>query len=135
MDVTFDYAIGFKIEADANVDINADADIDKMVDTIISSSDEYENKVYTVYADKNKIEEVCEPLELNDIDNMSVSSEIIFTCDGVAAEPSEKKIKKNLKMSLEKLKEECKLYNINSEGTKNELIARLLGLKKLNENK
>jgi SAP domain len=97
-----------------------EVDIDKMVNSIISSSEDYEAKIITehkVYNDDN-----------NDADNMSVTSDIIFTSD-------DKKIDKTLirkysKMPVEKLKEFCSLNNINAEGTKNQLITRIIENKK-----
>lgn len=81
------------------------ADIDKMVDTIISSSEEYSG-------------------EHNESDNVSVSSEITFTSDD---KKNEKTLyKKYSKMSLDKLKDYCVSNKINSEGTKNQLIANII---------
>lgn len=81
------------------------ADIDKMVDTIISSSEEYSG-------------------EHNESDNVSVSSEITFTSDD---KKNEKTLyKKYSKMSLDKLKDYCASNKINSEGTKNQLIANII---------
>ena len=80
-------------------------DIDKMVDTIISSSEEYSG-------------------EHNESDNVSVSSEITFTSDD---KKNEKTLyKKYSKMSLDKLKDYCVSNKINSEGTKNQLIANII---------
>lgn len=87
--------------------------IDEMVDTIISSSEEYEKKFH----EDSQAE--------NDNDTMSVSSEITFTSDEKKADR-----KKYLKLSLDKLKEICNQNNINNEGTKNQLISRIIEIKK-----
>lgn len=108
-----------KYEAD-KADESEEIDIDKMVNSIISSSEDYEAKItpeQKVYNDDN-----------NDIDNMSVTSDITFTCDDKKTDKT--LIKKYSKMSLEKLKEFCSLNNINIEGTKNQLITRIIENKK-----
>ena len=109
--------------------INADkegeadeVDIDKMVNSIISSSEDYEEKIVT------EQKEYSEHNENIDIDNMSVTSDITFTSDDKKNEKT--LIRKYSKMSLEKLKEFCILNNINAEGTKNQLITRIMENKK-----
>ena len=96
-----------------------DADIEKMVDTIISSSEEYEKKASVDLNDSG---------EHNEPDNVSVSSEITFTSDDKKGDKAQHK--KYSKMSLEKLKEYCVSNEINSEGTKNQLIARIIDVSK-----
>lgn len=91
-------------EGDADTDA-----IDRMVDTIISSSEEYEKKI----------------LDDADGDTMSVSSEITFTSD---EKKNEKK--KYAKMSLDKLKDLCNQGNLNNDGTRNQLITRIIEAKK-----
>ena len=86
-------------------------EIDRMVDTIISSSEEYEKK-FREDAD-------------GDTDTMSVSSEITFTSD---EKKNEKK--KYAKMSLDKLKDLCNQGNLNNDGTRNQLITRIIEAKK-----
>jgi hypothetical protein len=98
---------------------DAEVDIDKMVDTIISSSEEYEKKASLELNDSG---------EHNEADNVSVSSEITFTSDDKKGEKSQHK--KYSKMSLEKLKEYCVSNKINSEGTKNQLITRIIDVSK-----
>ena len=98
---------------------DAELDIDKMVDTIISSSEEYEKKGSLDLNDSG---------EHNEADNVSVSSEITFTSDDKKGEKSQ--YKKYSKMSLEKLKEYCVSNKINSEGTKNQLITRIIDVSK-----
>lgn len=87
-------------------------DIDRMVDTIISSSEEYEKKV----------REDTEG-DTGDIDTISVSSEITFGDDKAL-------MKKYSKLSLDKLRELCNSSTLNNEGTKNELIKRIIEAKK-----
>jgi hypothetical protein len=113
-------------DADADADDVADAadvratvadtgdtlDIDRMVDTIISSSEEYEKKV----------REDTEG-DTGDIDTISVSSEITFGDDKAL-------MKKYSKLSLDKLRELCNSSTLNNEGTKNELIKRIIEAKK-----
>jgi len=89
-----------------------DRDIDRMVDTIISSSDEYENKVR---------EDAQNDTEN---DTMSVTSEITFGDDKKAL------TKKYSKLSLDKLKDICNQNKINNEGTKNQLITRIIEVNK-----
>ena len=97
--------VGDTGDADAEAGEASVADIDKMVDTIISSSEEYSG-------------------EHNESDNVSVSSEITFTSDD---KKNEKTLyKKYSKMSLDKLKDYCVSNKINSEGTKNQLIANII---------
>jgi len=93
-------------------------DIDKMVNSIISSSEEYEGKVTTeetVLNDKS---------DHNEFDNISITSDITFTSDDKKNEGVLHK--KYSKMSLDKLKELCNANDINIDGTKNQLIARLI---------
>ena len=98
-------AVGDTGDAGAEAAEASGADIDKMVDTIISSSEEYSG-------------------EHNESDNVSVSSEITFTSDD---KKNEKTLyKKYSKMSLDKLKDYCVSNKINSEGTKNQLIANII---------
>lgn len=94
-------------------DTGDDADIDKIVDTIISSSEDYEAKV--LEEDTN---------EANEQDNASVCSEITFTSDDKKSEKT--LLNKYSKMSLDKLKEICGSNNINVEGTRKQLIARII---------
>jgi len=114
------------INQDAVV-INADkegeadeVDIDKMVNSIISSSEDYDAKIVTE-------QKACND-DINDADNMSVTSDITFTSDDKKNDKTF--IRKYSKMSLEKLKEFCSLNNINAEGTKNQLITRIMENKK-----
>lgn len=99
-----------------------EVDIDKMVNSIISSSEDYEEKIVT------EQKEYSEHNENIDIDNMSVTSDITFTSDEKKNEKT--LIRKYSKMPLEKLKEFCILNNINAEGTKNQLITRIMENKK-----
>jgi hypothetical protein len=113
---------------------DADADaIDKMVDTIISSSEKYENKVhgepnYIAVAVAAAGVTDADASEQNDNDNMSISSEITFTSDDKKNDKT--LMKKYSKMSLDKLKEVCTTLNINSDGTRNQLITRIMEVKK-----
>ena len=103
-------------------DVTDEVDIDKMVNSIISSSEDYEKKIITEHKEYN------EHSENIDIDNMSVTSDITFTSDDKKNEKT--LIKKYSKMPLEKLKEFCSLNNINTDGTKNQLITRIIENKK-----
>jgi hypothetical protein len=94
--------------------IDIDIDINKMVDTIISSSEEYEKKVR-------------EDAE-GDNDTISVSSEITFGDDKKTDDKA--LAKKYSKFSLDKLRELCNQSTLNNEGTKNELIKRIIEAKK-----
>jgi hypothetical protein len=101
--------------AEAAAAADTEADIDKMVDTIISSSEEYEKKASIESNDYG---------EHNEADNVSVCSEITFTSEDKKNERTLQK--KYSKMSLEKLKELCISNKVNSDGTKNQLITRLI---------
>ena len=94
--------------------IDIDIDINKMVDTIISSSEEYEKKVR-------------EDAE-GDNDTISVSSEITFGDDKKTDDKA--LAKKYSKFSLDKLRELCNQSTLNNEGTKKELIKRIIEAKK-----
>ena len=108
---------------DADADADA-ADIDKMVAlaTTIGSGEEYENRAHIELID------AVDAADAADADNMSVCSEITFTTDDKKGEKT--LMKKYSKMSLDKLKEVCGSFNINSEGTRNQLIARIIEAKK-----
>lgn len=102
-------AVSFTTGKDADA---ADAiDIDRMVDTIISSSEEYE---------KNLRDDAD-----GDADTMSVSSDITFT-----SEEKKNDKKKYAKMSLDKLKDLCHQSKLNNVGTRNQLITRIIEAKK-----
>jgi len=83
--------------------------VDKIVDTIINSSEDYEAKVFAEEEEK---------------DNASVCSEITFTSDDKKGDKT--LLNKYSKMSLDKLKDICGSYNINSEGTRKQLITRII---------
>jgi hypothetical protein len=83
--------------------------VDKIVDTIINSSEDYEEKVFAEEEEK---------------DNASVCSEITFTSDDKKSEKT--LLNKYSKLSLDKLKDICSSYNINSEGTRKQLITRII---------
>ena len=117
-------------DADAD-DADADAaDIDKMVAlaTTIGSSEEYENRAHIELIDAADADLTADIADIADADNMSVCSEITFTTDDKKGEKT--LMKKYSKMSLDKLKEVCGSFNINSEGTRNQLIARIIEAKK-----
>ena len=122
------FANGGNIDIDVSGgddDADADAaDIDKMVAlaTTIGSGEEYENRAHIELID------AVDAADAADADNMSVCSEITFTTDDKKGEKT--LMKKYSKMSLDKLKEVCGSFNINSEGTRNQLIARIIEAKK-----
>jgi hypothetical protein len=95
-------------EAD-DADAGDTGDLDKIVDTIINSSEDYEEKVFAEEEEK---------------DNASVCSEITFTSDDKKSEKT--LLNKYSKLSLDKLKDICSSYNINSEGTRKQLITRII---------
>ena len=90
--------------------------------TTIGSGEEYENRAHIELID------AVDAADAADADNMSVCSEITFTTDDKKGEKT--LMKKYSKMSLDKLKEVCGSFNINSEGTRNQLIARIIEAKK-----
>jgi hypothetical protein len=96
-------------DADAGDTGELDKIVDKIVDTIINSSEDYEEKVFAEEEEK---------------DNASVCSEITFTSDDKKSEKT--LLNKYSKLSLDKLKDICSSYNINSEGTRKQLITRII---------
>ena len=102
-------------------------DINKMIDTIIISSDDvnkasdtsddYDTKIIAGNIDMN---DETDDLEHNEPDNNSVTSEITFTSDDKTL------VKKYSKMPLDKLKEICSSNNISSDGTKKQLMTRII---------
>ena len=99
--------------SNVSIDKDSGAEVDKMLDAIISSSEDIE------------INDLDEP---NEPDNMSVSSEITFTSDDKNNDKTLQK--KYSKLSSDKLKELCRANNISTDGTKNQLITRIIELKK-----
>ena len=111
------------VDADDDDDtVDAVDDIDKMVNSIISSSEEYEGKVTTEQTG------LIDKGDHNELDNISITSDITFTSDDKKNEGALHK--KYSKMSLDKLRELCNTNDINIDGTKNQLIARLIENKK-----
>jgi len=86
------------------------------IDAIISSSEEYEKKVREDADGDN-----------GDNDTISVSSEITFGDDKKADDKA--LTKKYSKLSLDKLRELCNQSTLNNEGTKNDLIKRIIEAK------
>jgi hypothetical protein len=103
--------------------VNTVDDIDKMVNSIISSSEEYEGKIINEQTHLNDKGDHNEP------DNISITSDITFTSDDKKNEGALHK--KYSKMSLDKLKELCNSNDISIDGTKNQLIARLIENKEI----
>jgi hypothetical protein len=106
-----------------NIDVSVSGDGDASDDTIdidkmIGSSEEYENKACIELIDAADAADAAD-------DTMSLCSEITFTTT------DDKALKKKyVKMSLDKLKDVCGTLNINGEGTRNELINRIITVKK-----
>jgi hypothetical protein len=97
-----------------------DMDINKMVDTIINSSEDYDTTNNAENIDKNETID----LDHNEPDNISVTSEITFNSNDKKYDKT--LVKKYSKMSLDKLKEICNFNNISSDGTKKELMTRII---------
>ena len=104
----------------SNVSNDTETDIIKISDTIITSDEDYETKIITGDIDLNEIEDI----DLNEPDNISVTSEITFTSDDKKYDKL--LVKKYSKMPLDKLKEICKTTNISSDGTKKQIMARII---------
>jgi hypothetical protein len=95
--------------------------------TTINSSEEYEKKFRIELIDTGDAATYVADANAGD-DTMSVCSEITFTTDD---KKNEKALaKKYTKMSLDKLKDVCGSLNISGEGTRNELINRIITVKK-----
>ena len=92
--------------------------------TTISSSEEYENKMRIADV---VVMDAGDAADAADTDTMSVCSEITFTSDEKKSDNALKK--KYVKMSLDKLKDVCISFNISGEGTRNELINRIIKVK------
>ena len=121
------FANGGNIDIDVSGAGADDADADAAdalaaLATTIGSGEEYENRAHIELID------AVDAADTADADNMSVCSEITFTTDDKKGEKT--LMKKYSKMSLDKLKEVCGSFNINSEGTRNQLIARIIEAKK-----
>jgi hypothetical protein len=117
-EITFTNKAKVVDDVDAVDVVDAVDDIDKMVNSIISSSEEYEEKVVTEQTLLN------DKGDHNEHDNISITSDITFTSDDKKNEGALHK--KYSKMSLDKLKELCSTNDISIDGTKNQLIARLI---------
>ena len=70
------------------------------------------------------IDKIIDTNDANEQDNASVCSEITFTSDDKKSDKT--LLNKYSKMSLEKLKEICRLNNIIFEGTRKQLISRII---------
>ena len=92
--------------------------------TTISSSEEYENKMRIADV---VVMDAADAADAADTDTMSVCSEITFTSDEKKSDNALNK--KYVKMSLDKLKDVCISFNISGEGTRNELINRIIKVK------
>jgi hypothetical protein len=115
-----------------NTDIDMDAadaaDALAASATTINSSEEYENKFRIELIDTGDAADEAADYANDANDAMSVCSEITFTTDD---KKNEKALaKKYTKMSLDKLKDVCGSLNISGEGTRNELINRIITVKK-----
>jgi hypothetical protein len=73
---------------------------------------------------ENNVHNESDDLEHNEPDNISVTSEITFTSDDKKYDKT--LVKKYSKMPLDKLKEICNLNNISSDGTKKQLMTRII---------
>jgi hypothetical protein len=96
--------------------------------TTISSSEEYENKMRIAdVVVMDAATDAADAADAAETDTMSVCSEITFTSDDKKSDNALKK--KYVKMSLDKLKDVCISFNISGEGTRNELINRIIKVK------
>lgn len=94
----------------SDVSNDIETDINKMVDI-------------KIIAENNVLNET-DDLEHNEPDNISVTSEITFTSDDKKYDKT--LVKKYSKMPLDKLKEICDSNNISSDGTKKQLMTRII---------
>lgn len=94
----------------SDVSNDIETDINKMVDI----------KIIAENIDMNETDD----LEHNEPDNISVTSEITFTSDDKKYDKT--LVKKYSKMPLDKLKEICNSNNISSDGTKKQLMTRII---------
>ena len=94
----------------SDVSNDIETDINKMVDI-------------KIIAENNVLNESDE-IEHNEPDNISVTSEITFTSDDKKYDKT--LVKKYSKMPLDKLKEICDSNNISSDGTKKQLMTRII---------
>ena len=131
--------ITFVNGGNVEIDMGAADELAALATTIIGSSEEYENKVRITDATATELIDAAIAAEaktddavvVDDIcdtaDTMSVCSEITFTSDDKKSDNTLKK--KYSKMSLDKLKDVCISFNISGEGTRNELINRIIKVK------
>lgn len=94
----------------SDVSNDIETDINKMVDI-------------KIIAENNVLNE-SDDIEHNEPDNISVTSEITFTSDDKKYDKT--LIRKYSKMPLDKLKEICDSNNISSDGTKKQLMTRII---------
>ena len=94
----------------SDVSNDIETDINKMVDI-------------KIIAENNVLNE-SDDIEHNEPDNISVTSEITFTSDDKKYDKT--LVKKYSKMPLDKLKEICDSNNISSDGTKKQLMTRII---------
>ena len=94
----------------SDVSNDIETDINKMVDI----------KIIAENIDMNESDDI----EHNEPDNISVTSEITFTSDDKKYDKT--LIRKYSKMPLDKLKEICDSNNISSDGTKKQLMTRII---------
>jgi len=94
----------------SDVSNDIETDINKMVDI-------------KIIAENNVLNEL-DDIEHNEPDNISVTSEITFTSDDKKYDKT--LVKKYSKMPLDKLKEICDSNNISSDGTKKQLMTRII---------
>lgn len=80
--------------------------------------------VTSVTGEDADIDKIIDTNDANEQDNASVCSEITFTSDDKKSDKT--LLNKYSKMSLEKLKEICRLNNIIFEGTRKQLISRII---------
>ena len=104
--------ITFTNVSDISNDI--ETDINEMVNEMVNVK---------IIAENNVMNEL-DDLQYNEPDNISVTSEITFTSDDKKYDKT--LVKKYSKMPLDKLKEICNINNISSDGTKKQLMARII---------
>ena len=102
---------------------DTETDMNKMVDAIITSNDAHDDYDTKIIAG-NIVHNESDNFEHNEPDNISVTSEITFTSDDKKYDKL--LVKKYSKMHLDKLKEICNSNNISSDGTKKQLMARII---------
>lgn len=101
--------------------------VDNIVNDVVSNKVKVDDDVQISFTDDKIVSDpdivaksLVDNKNMDDIETQSTTSEIVFNSDGKYNQ------KKLSKLNLEKLKEICASHNLSQEGTKSQLITRIL---------